>query len=128
MARRNREEGAELPEARLRWTASEGRRALAAWRASGLCLSRFAQEHGLTAQRIDWWRRRLEEPNDPSPRRDDGALVPVVVAGRQEVQRMVGGAVTIELGGKMSIHVGEPSVVEPQWLAQLIGELNRSCG
>ncbi len=127
MATRNQEEGTELPEARLRWTANEGRRALAAWRASGLCLSRFAQEHGLTAQRIDWWRRRLEE-SDRSPTRDDGALVPVVVAGHHEVQRMLGGAVTIELRGKMSIHVGEPSVVEPQWLAQLIGELNRSCG
>jgi transposase-like protein len=42
------------------WTADEGRRAVEAWQASGLPLETFARQRGVTAQRIRWWRQRLD--------------------------------------------------------------------
>ena len=47
---------------RVRWSEHEARSALAAWRKSGLSIEKFAQERGLVAQRLYWWRKRLEGP------------------------------------------------------------------
>ena len=44
-----------------RWSAADGRAALAAAEESGLSLASFAAQEGLVAQRLYWWRRRPAE-------------------------------------------------------------------
>lgn len=41
------------------WTAEVAREALEAWRSSGGSMAGFARRHGLNAQRLGWWRKRL---------------------------------------------------------------------
>jgi hypothetical protein len=48
-----------LPFHRLRWTEEDGRNALKALHESGKPVSVFAAEHGIDAQRLYSWRRRL---------------------------------------------------------------------
>src|SRR5580692_2958400 len=48
-----------LPFDRLRWTEEDARNALKALHESGKPVSVFAAEHGLDAQRLYAWRRRL---------------------------------------------------------------------
>src|ERR1700679_412056 len=45
--------------ARRRWTEQDGRHALAALQRSGKTVGVFAAEHGIDAQRLYSWRRRL---------------------------------------------------------------------
>ena len=45
---------------RGQWSEHEARGVLSAWRKSGLTLERFAKERGLVAQRVRWWRNKLE--------------------------------------------------------------------
>ena len=42
-----------------RWSEDDGRAALDAWRRSGLGARSFAREHGISEQRLYWWRDRL---------------------------------------------------------------------
>jgi len=44
---------------RRRWNVADAERVLAAIERSGTTIEDFAREHGLRAQRIDLWRRRL---------------------------------------------------------------------
>jgi transposase-like protein len=46
---------------RPRWNTDDARRVIAALDRSGLSVSAFASEHGLDAQRLYLWRRRLGE-------------------------------------------------------------------
>ena len=41
------------------WRETDARAALAAYQASRLSLGVFARRHGLTVQRLRWWRQRL---------------------------------------------------------------------
>jgi len=128
----NRAELAGLADAGRTWTADEARSVLAAWRASGLSICGFARKHGLTAQRLSWWRKRLgawedvvvSDGADPVER---GSFVPVVMSTIESGQGGGTGVVSIHLRGGMSIVISEPSAVEPQWLARLISELGRTC-
>ena len=45
---------------RGQWSEHEARSVLNAWHKSGLPLERFAKERGLVAQRVRWWRNKLE--------------------------------------------------------------------
>jgi transposase-like protein len=50
---------------RRRWTSTDARLVLKALAASGLSVNAFATQQGLDAQRLYFWRRRLEtEPRD----------------------------------------------------------------
>ena len=42
-----------------KWSEVEARGVLEAWRRSGLVLERFAKQRGLVAQRLRWWRKKL---------------------------------------------------------------------
>ena len=42
-----------------RWGADDARAVLQAWATSGESVAAFARRHGLVAQRLLWWRRRL---------------------------------------------------------------------
>lgn len=46
---------------RKHWTESEGRSAIAAWRASGLGLLAYSRLSGVTPNRLVYWRERLGE-------------------------------------------------------------------
>lgn len=48
------------------WSEAEAREALAALDASGLSRAAFAREHGISAQRLRWWRARLESAPERS--------------------------------------------------------------
>ena len=43
-----------------RWTEAEARKVLGALERSGLAVTRFAAQHGVSAERLYQWRRRLE--------------------------------------------------------------------
>lgn len=129
MGTHNRMEMAQLAETGRKWTSDEARKVLTTWHASGLSLGRFAREHGLTEQRLSWWRRRLERrekgPAEGGPEAFERAgLVPVVVSAGSRANDAV---VSIEVGGRISIVVSTPSAVEPRWLAKLVSELEQSC-
>jgi len=42
-----------------KWSEVEARGVLEAWRRSGLPLEKFAKQRGLVAQRLRWWRKKL---------------------------------------------------------------------
>jgi len=74
-------QGSRRARARWRqWTAEEARRALEAWRVSGLPLATFARRRGLCAERVRWWRLRVSDwqraPGEERPQ-----LAPAVVTG-----------------------------------------------
>jgi len=47
-----------------RWSESEARRVLAAWRSSGMSLAGFGRTYGVSAHRLSWWRKHLSRPPD----------------------------------------------------------------
>ena len=56
---------------------------LEAWAASGESARRFASRHGLSAQRLYWWRHRLAEEERPVPSEVTATLVPIHVTGSE---------------------------------------------
>jgi hypothetical protein len=63
-----RSHAARLPWATVRyWRETDAQAALAAHRASGLSLPEFARRHGLTVQRLRWWRQRLTPAPSAAP-------------------------------------------------------------
>jgi hypothetical protein len=61
-----------------RWREEDARAGLAAARASGKRLSRFAQEHGIQVSRLYWWMKALnEKPTKPA------AFLPVQVVEKR---------------------------------------------
>jgi hypothetical protein len=122
MGTKSRAEIGEL--AGVTWTAREARQVLSAWRASGLSIAAFARRHGLTAQRVSWWRKRLGEWTAPAAERaSEGsrAIVPAVVAG--QVGPSVS-AVIVRVGGAVVLEVVEPALVAPAWLSAVLLELS----
>lgn len=104
-----------------RWTADEARRVLAAWRASRLSARAFAREHGLDAQRLSWWRKRLGLGPAPRARLDrSGArLVPAIVRPAADARDAV---VAVRLPDGIVIEASSTDV-SPQWVAALVREL-----
>lgn len=108
-----------------RWTADEARKVLARWSASGKSARAFGREHGIDAQRLCFWRRRLQAEAKRSagrPVRALARLVPAVVR--------VGSAESGELGVIVRVPSGvsveaDPGRVTPEWLGTLVGELMR---
>ena len=67
-ARRGRRRAGVPPWATVRyWRDTDARAVLAAHRASGLSLPGFARRHGLTVQRLRWWRQRLSPVVSTTP-------------------------------------------------------------
>lgn len=115
------------------WSSDQGERVVATWRRSGLSMNAFARQHGLVAQRLHWWRRRIEgetrpEPKAPKKRRrpvaamEETRLVPVVLRA-PEVERNP--AIAVRLG-PVVLEVSEPGIVSPEWVAALMLELSRA--
>lgn len=92
-----------------RWNAADGEAAVSAWRASGESISAFARRHGIDAQRICWWRDRLED------RAEAAALVPV------RITSSMGVAVAVRvIAGAHEVEVIEPARTSPEWMAALV--------
>ncbi len=58
------------------WSEKEGRLAVDAWRRSGLTKGAFEERHGIGAQRIRYWSKRMPES---TATRTEIALAPVTV-------------------------------------------------
>jgi len=74
---------------RLRWTAAQAGEVLDRIERSGLSVNRFAFEHGLVAERLYRWKRRLERERrvaGASPRFAEVTVRPSTVAGTIEIE------------------------------------------
>jgi transposase-like protein len=105
-----------------KWTRVDGERLVAAWQESGLSVREFARQHGIDAQRVQWWKRRIiGVAGETKLRKDQGARFVPVTARRSEGSQP---AVIVRVGDAV-IEVHEPSVVAPGWLAVLVSQYAR---
>jgi hypothetical protein len=108
----------------LRWSAEDARNVLASWRTSGLSMSAFGAKHGLAAQRLGWWKKRLVDWGDaPEAASSAPRLVPAIVRGSAALTDVA--PVAIRLGAGIVIEVTNTDVVEPTWIAAVVGALSR---
>ncbi len=97
------------------WTAAEARRVLKAWRASGLPLATFARKRGLCAERVRWWRQRLDDGHAPGE--ELLKLVPAVVAGLPPSKANT--ALTVR-AGEVVVEIANVSAVPPAWVGTIL--------
>lgn len=100
-----------------RWSATEGRYAVEAWRRSGLSAAKFAEKHGLDAQRLTRWATRLAAREGKAE--EIGPLAgftPVVVKGRDDEAR-------VEVVLTSGVVVRVPRSTEPGWVAEVVKAL-----
>lgn len=107
-----------------RWTVEEAEEVLAAWSSDGESIAGFAREHGLQAQRLQYWRKRLSKSSDGSKTADEGvgglSFAPVLVKG-------VGAApAAVVRVGDVEIEVHDPGRVAGSWIAGLVREMEQS--
>lgn len=109
------------------WKESDARRVLEALAESGDTLSGFARRHGLTPQRISWWRSRLGEwtpatqAADPWPSGPaESGFIPVVARGCELVSSQ---AVAVVRVGNVAIEVRDLSEATTAWLASFVDAL-----
>jgi hypothetical protein len=95
-----------------RWTEDDARAAVDAWKRSGLGAHRFARRHGITAQRLYWWRDRLAGQSPVS-------LVPGEIIGVADDSKDGHARVVIRLG-EAAVEITGAS---PAWIARLVREL-----
>lgn len=103
-----------------RWTADEARRVLSLWQASRKSARAFAREHGLDAQRISWWKKRLGVSASSDVRNVEpaAALVPAIVRGADD-----GARVRVRLPAGVVIEASSTDDVAPEWVAAVMREL-----
>jgi hypothetical protein len=104
-----------IPDTTKIWTEEDARRVFDVWRRSGESLAAFARRHGLTEQRMYWWRRRLSTPTEPTT--TALTLVPATVIGGDEA------GIVIRLPTGVAIEVANAT---PSWIAAVVNELSRS--
>ena len=106
-----------------RWTEENARRVLAEWEASGQTLAAFARATGLVPQRLSWWRRRLAgRAPEATPTAEETrapAFLPVEIVGGALDAR----AALMITWGDLRIELGDPGLVPPAWIAELVSEL-----
>lgn len=101
------------------WRADDAGRVLVAWKSSGESMAGFAERHGLNAQRIAWWQKRLASTASATL-----TLVPVTV--RAEAPPRASAALSFVVGGNLRIDVTDASRVPPLWFAAVVDALSRS--
>lgn len=106
-------------QAGARWSREEAQEALEAWNRSGESLAAFARRHGVVAQRLSWWRKRLAIGVVPRPA--PPGLLPVTV--REAPLITLSSAAVSVRWGTVRIDVADPSKVPPRWLAALVSSL-----
>lgn len=104
------------------WTNEEAARAVAAFEASGLTAAAFARQHGTTAGRFQYWRKRLRAIEAEG----DSRLLPVRVVEPGQarlVEREAGHVVLVD--GRVRLEIsGMPAA----WVATLLRVLRESEG
>lgn len=101
-----------------RWGAEEARRVITAWRRSGLSLNAFAREHGFTAQRLGWWKRKVGAGGAELAR-----FVPVVV-GPTTATATARATVVLRSPRGTAVEVLDAQAVSPEWLSALVNGLS----
>jgi len=76
----------------------------------------FARQHGMSSQRLWWWRKRLE--GERSVRL--APLIPVSVTAHTAAVEVV--------VDEVRVAVAVPEAVSPAWIAELVDGLRRSRG
>ena len=102
------------------WSEGDAREAIAAWAASGESMTGFARRHGVTPQRLSWWRLRTNGSREPSRT----SLIPVTVTSSPLVS-LGAASVTVTMGD-LRIDVEDPSRVSPSWVAALLSAMRES--
>lgn len=105
------------------WTEAEAQTVLEAYEVSGLSVAEFARRHGLTPQRLRWWRKRRAEEMAPAL-----SFVPVHVAAppTPEAQRAPGAAsmeVLLDRGRRIRVEPG----FDADALTRLVRALEEAC-
>lgn len=103
--------GFRIPDPFAVWTPDEARAIFDEWHRSGESIAAFARRHGVSATRLYWWRRRLEDESVARP-----AFVPASIVSTDAM-------VTVRLAGDVTIEVAHAT---PSWVAAMVSELTRS--
>jgi len=108
------------------WTRAHAEGVLAQWSESGDSLYAYARRHGLSEQRLYYWRSRLAEGRQPARAR----LVPAVVRGAAPGWEILedaraSSAVTVSYGD-VRIEVSDARAVDAGWVSELVRSLVRS--
>ncbi len=102
-----------IPDRDAVWTADEARVVLEEWRRSGDTITVFARRHGVSTQRLTWWRKRFATTSAlPTP---PLALVPATL-----VTSSAPTGIVIRLPNGIAI---ESETTSPRWIAMVVGEL-----
>ena len=104
-----------------RWRQEDAEAVLATWEKSGLSLSEFAVEQGVSVQRLSWWRKQLEKRGHVgrSRRKRRAAAVsfiPAVMSGSPPM-------VVLHLPREVEIEVADVTAVPTAWLAAAVKAL-----
>jgi transposase-like protein len=103
---------------RGRWNETTAGRVLGAWRGSAMSMSSFARTHGVNAQRLSWWRKRLgDKTNVVAPTVAPLAFIPAAVSGSARVALRLPGGVELE---------GDAAAIPAEWVAALARALGRA--
>lgn len=104
---------------RKHWNEKTATRVLTAWRESAMSLSAFARANGVNAQRLSWWRKRLENRGVSSAAATVAPLtfIPAAVSGLARVALRLPGGVEVE---------GDIAAIPTGWVAALARELGKA--
>jgi transposase-like protein len=105
-----------FPDPTETWTHDEARWVLDEWRRSGETIAAFARKHGVVAERLYWWRKKLAASRPQHMAMGTLSLIPATIVSTS------GSAVTIRLPGEVAIEVANAS---PSWVAAVVAELTR---
>jgi hypothetical protein len=102
-----------LPDPDATWTDDDARAVLAAWRRTKQPLGTFARENGMVANRLYWWRKRLNEPTRAVE------FVPAVIASDADAEVTI----VVRVASNVTIEIAKAS---PRMIAEIVGELSRT--
>jgi len=98
---------------------------LAAWRRSGLSARAFAGSIGIDAQRLLWWRKRLEAGVDAPSATTPPATAELTFIPATIVPSGPAAAVRLRLSGGVCLEIGDAAAVSPAWVAAVVAELGK---
>lgn len=104
------------------WTEAEAREALAACKASGQTIVKFAQQHGVRAGRLYAWRQRLNKEVGVEGAVETAALIPVTLGSdlTSKPSPSCSRASVIVNDGLLRIEIADVNTVSATWVAALI--------
>lgn len=103
---------------RRHWTEGTASRVLAAWRESEMSVNGFARASGVNAERLRWWRKRLDDgEHGTSTAAAAMTFIPAAVVSAARVALRLPGGVELE---------GDAGALPVQWVAALARELGKA--